>query len=199
MEELQAIEVTRKTGNEAFAHNGVPLPFNLMSFWRWSSSDLVGNALRGMLAEFIVASAVDCTANTRKEWDAFDLETPEGIKIEVKSGAYLQSWHQENLSSIQFNIQPTLGWNATSNTYATKRERQSDVYVFSVLSHKNKETVDPLNLDQWEFYVISTEALNRAVGDQKTIGLSSLKQLGPIEATYESIGSTIKRVLGLSS
>lgn len=74
MEELPAIEVTKKSGNEVFHTSGKPLTFNLMSFWQWSSSDLVGNALRGMFAEFIVASAVGSTVDTRKEWGAFDIE-----------------------------------------------------------------------------------------------------------------------------
>lgn len=74
MEELPAIEVTKKSGNEVFHISGKPLTFNLMSFWQWSSSDLAGNALRGMFAEFIVASAVGSTVDTRKEWGAFDIE-----------------------------------------------------------------------------------------------------------------------------
>ena len=151
-----------------------------------------------MLAEFIVASAVGCIGSTRKEWDAFDIETSERIKVEVKSGAYIQSWSQKKLSSIQFGIRPTQGWDATSNTYSTESMRQSDVYVFCVLSHQNKETIDPLNLDQWVFYVIATETLNRLVGNQNTIVPSRLKQFGPLEVTYGDIGATIKRVLDVS-
>jgi len=198
MEELPAIEVTRKTGSEVFHYGGDSLPFNLLSFWQWSSSDLVGNALRGILAEYIVASAIGCTGSIRTEWDAFDIETPEGIKVEVKSGAYIQSWSQKKLSSIIFGIQPTQGWDAASNTYSTESERQSDVYVFCVLSHKNKETIDPLNLDQWSFYVMATETLNGSVGNQKTIALSRLKQLEPLEVTYGSISEAIKQVSGIS-
>ncbi len=191
MSESPSIKVTRKNGNEQFQDNEKLLTFNLLSFWQWSSSDLVGNTLRGMLAEFIVASAVGSTEGTRTEWDAFDLETPDKIKIEVKSSAYVQSWSQQKLSSISFGIQPTLGWDAKSNTYSKQRIRQSDIYVFCLLAHKNKDTIDPLNLDQWVFYIMATETLNKAVGNQKTIILSSLEKLKPIKVKYDSINKTI--------
>jgi phosphodiesterase/alkaline phosphatase D-like protein len=64
-----------------------------------------------------------------------------------------------------------------SNTVSAKRKRQADVYVFCLLSHKAKATVCPLNLDQWEFYVLSTNQLNNLVGEQKTITLDSLREL----------------------
>jgi len=195
MKDLSALEVKKKTGKEVFHYNGKSLSIDLLSFWRWSSSDLVNNTLRGMLAEFIVSFALGCDKNIRKEWDAFDIKTSDGIKVEVKSGAYIQSWSQKKLSTIQFGIRPTLGWDAASNSYSTEKVRQSDVYVFCILAHKNKGTIDPLNLNQWEFYVISTEVLNKYVGNQKTITLSKLKQLGPLKVGFEKIGLAIKQVL----
>ncbi len=40
----------------------------------------------------------------RAEWDAVDLTTPDGIRIEVKSAAYIQSWHQVRESTISFRV-----------------------------------------------------------------------------------------------
>ncbi len=191
MNELPAIKVSRKNGSESLHNNEKTTPFNLLSFWQWSSSDLVGNTLRGMLAEYIIASAVGSTKGTRTEWDAFDIETPDKIKIEVKSSAYIQSWSQAKLSSISFGIQPTKGWDAKTNTYSSHRIRQSDIYVFCVLAHKDKNTIDPLNLNQWMFYILPTKTLNKVVGNQKSITLSSLKKLNPIKVNYGSINSTI--------
>ena len=194
MNDLPAIKVSRKDGNESLHDNENTIPFNLLSFWQWSSSDLVGNTLRGMLAEFIIATAVGSTNGTRTEWDAFDIETPGKVKIEVKSSAYIQSWTQQKLSSIKFGIQPTKGWDAKTNTYSSQRVRQSDIYVFCVLAHKDKNTINPLNLDQWVFYILPTKILNNVVGDQKSITLSSLKKLNPAKVNYGSINSTIMRL-----
>ncbi|NOZ79726.1 MAG: hypothetical protein GXP48_11220 [Acidobacteria bacterium] len=193
MEKYPELDVTQKTGDEPFHENGKPLNDNLLSFWQWSASDLVGNAMRGILAEYIVASAVGVTEGHRTEWDSYDIETPEGIKVEVKSGAYIQSWSQKKLSTIQFGIRPTQGWDSKNNTYTTAVERQSDVYVFCVLYHKFQETIDPLNVSQWLFYALATEELNQALGGQKTITLSSLMKLQPINATYNELYSAIKK------
>ena len=192
--ELPAIKTTRKSGDETFHNHGKSLPFNLLSFWQWSSSDLISNALRGVLAEFIVASAIGYTDGIRKEWDAFDLETLDGKKIEVKSAAYIQSWSQKKLSQIQFGIRPTQGWNATSGTYSKERIRQADIYVFCVLAHQNQDTINPLNLEQWTFYIVVTDTLNRAVTEQKTITLSKLLKLNHRKVKYEDIAVAIKEI-----
>lgn len=193
MDKYPKIEVVRKSGNEKFHVNGNPLLHSLLSFWQWSASDLVGNALRGILAEYIVASAFGMAEGNRTEWDAYDIQTQEGIKVEVKSGAYIQSWLQKQLSTIQFSIRPTQGWDSTNNTYSTEVVRQSDVYVFCLLKHTNQETVDPLNLDQWVFYVLATEKLNQDVGAQKTITLARLKKLNPIITSYGELSTSIKQ------
>ena len=172
--------------------NGNSLSHDLLSFWQWSSSDLTGNAIRGILAEYIVASAVGKAGGNRTEWDACDIETNEGIKVEVKSSAYLQSWSQKKLSTIQFGVRPTQVWDSKTNTYSSEFARQSDVYVFCVLQHKDQETIDPLNMDQWNFYVLATNKLNEAVGRQKTITLGSLRELDPVTVPYGKLNASIK-------
>ena len=72
---LSAIQTTKKSGEEKFYFNDKKLPIDVLSFWQWSSSELLGNALRGVLAEFIVASTIDVLDNPREEWDAYDLQT----------------------------------------------------------------------------------------------------------------------------
>src|SRR3954463_9010711 len=71
-------------------------------FWAWALSDLRTNTVRPMLAEFLVARALDAAARPRIEWDAFDVVTPDGVTAEVKWSAYLQAWSQARPSSIRF-------------------------------------------------------------------------------------------------
>ncbi len=191
-EELLAVVATRKTGNEPFTLDGTPAGATLLDFWRWSGSDLLSNAMRGILAEYIVGLALNCTeSGTRLEWDAADLVTPQGVRIEVKSAAYLQTWAQERHSKISFGIRPTVGWDAATNTLSKERKRQADVYVFAVLHHQSKASVDPLNLAQWEFHVLSTERLNATVPLQRTITLSSLMALKPATVGYDGLQSAV--------
>lgn len=57
------------TGNEHFILRGKPLAANVLGFWQWSSSDLLMNTMRGMLAEYIVALAcgIDLSGEHRVE------------------------------------------------------------------------------------------------------------------------------------
>jgi len=189
-------KLTPKSGEERFHLDGKYLDFNLLSFWQWSSSEILGNALRGILAEYIVAIDIGCDSQVREEWDAYDLVTPDGVTVEVKSAAYLQSWKQTKLSALTFNIQPTKAWYASTNSWGDEYKRQADVYVFCVLSHKDKSTVDPLNLSQWDFYVLTTKELNKQKPNQKTIALSSLLKLNPITSRFGEVGESIKHVCG---
>jgi hypothetical protein len=183
------IDTQRKTGEEAF-HSGAELAgFKLRDFWQWAASDLVSNAMRGVLAEYIVANALGLAGGIRTEWDAYDLLFNDR-KIEVKSASYIQSWNHQNLSKITFGIRPTRGWDAETNTSSDLR-RQADVYVFCLLAHKDQDTLDPLDLNQWEFYVLSSEVLNRASPDQKTISLASLLRLNPLKIDYSGLSRAV--------
>ena len=154
----------------------------------------MGNVLRGILAEFIVASTIDILDKPREEWDAYDLKTKNGLKIEIKSSSYLQSWEQTELSKIIFGIQPTSNWDYSTNKRSEVKIRQSDVYIFCVLSHKDKNTVNPLNLNQWDFYILETKVLNEKVKTQKSITLSSLLKLNPIKIKYDGLKREIEQI-----
>jgi len=199
MNPLAAIHSIKRSGDEYFHIDGNQIDSNLLSFWRWSSSELLGNALRGVLAEYLVATDLGCNSGVRQEWDAYDILTDDGVRIEVKSAAYLQSWNQKRLSSIQFGIAPTFGWNARTNETATEKSRQSDAYVFCVLAHKDMATVDPMNLTQWDFYILATRILNLSVETQATMTLSRLLQLGPHKCKYGELSQGVRRALATKS
>ena len=111
----------------------------------------------------------------------------------VKSAFYLQPWHQDKLSKIGFGIQPTRAGDPLTNRMEEECKRQADVYVFCILDHRDPQTVDPLDLDQWLFYVIATSVLDDRLGPQKRIGLSSLRRLDPEETDYQGLASAIRR------
>jgi hypothetical protein len=194
-QDLGPITVSRKSGAEPFHHDSQPFGLNVLSFWQWSASDLLSNATRGILAEYLVARALGDTEGARAEWDPFDATTESGIRVEVKSSAYLQSWHQNKLSRITFSTRPTFAWEADTSTLAEERKRQADVYVFCLLNHKEQATVDPLDLAQWTFFVISTERLNAKLGEQKSIGLNGLRLIGVEETDYSNLASAVDQAV----
>lgn len=163
------------------------------NFWHWAYSDFLSNALRGILAEYIVARAVGCTHRPRVEWDAYDLKTDSGLKIEVKSAAYLQSWVQKQLSPIRFSVGPKRGWDAETNVYAAEATRSADAYVFCVFASQDRETANPLNLEQWFFMVCRTTLLNQAFPTQKSVSLASLEALGLERVSFDELGPAVER------
>jgi hypothetical protein len=178
MDSLAKITTLRKTGAEPLIASGLPIGHTLADFWGWSVSDLVDNTARGVLAEFIVATALAIpTDGVRESWASWDLTTPDGIRVEVKSAAYLQSWGQKGVSRITFNTPKTLAWDADGGRYADIAQRQAQVYVFALLAHTDKATLNPLDLDQWTFYVLATSVLDARTRSQHSITLRTLAGL----------------------
>ena len=164
--------------------NGAPLGLTLLDYWRWSGSDLLGNAERGVLAEFLVASALGAAHEPRAEWAVHDVRASLGgadVTVEVKSAAWYQSWHQERPSDIRFDIAPRKWlWNPETNGSVELRKprRFASVYVFCVLGAPDGSRPDPFETDQWGFYVLDTASLDRAKPRQQTIGLRPLRAAG---------------------
>ncbi|MFD9611115.1 hypothetical protein ACFWWS_17320 [Streptomyces sp. NPDC059083] len=188
--DLGPLVITRRSGEEPIQASGETVG-RLGDFWSWACSDLANNTLRGVLAEYLVATALDATTGTRAEWDTVDIRTPEKWRVEVKSAAYLQSWAQSQPSEISFSIRPASGWDAQTGTASTDVLRRSDVYVFCLLHHRDKQTLEPLNLDQWTFYVLATQVLDEQCPTQKTIRLSSLERLRPLKTDFTGLPKAV--------
>jgi hypothetical protein len=190
---LEALIQSRKTGNEKFRSDAPLEPFPLIEFWQWGSSDLISNATRGRLAEFLVAKALGVAEGIRTEWDAFDFLLPSGVKVEVKSCGYLQSWRQLKLSPISFKIRPTRAWNEAARSYAPDPMRQADLYIFALLAHQDKSTVDALDIDQWHFYVVPTSRLNTAT-QANSINLRTIQSLCPKQYAWHELRDAVAAI-----
>ena len=187
--------LARIDGSKCLTIQGKQTHHTVLDFWQWSSSDLLGNTMRGVLAEYIVGTALGILKHVRIEWAEYDLLTHEGIKLEVKSAAYLQSWSQKRLSKISFGIEPKMPQTPLpGQTTEPLPSRQADVYVFCLLHHRDMLTVNPLDLDQWTFYCLETKKLDAECRDQKTLSLSRLQSLGPLVATYGELASQVRKL-----
>jgi hypothetical protein len=186
---LEAMQAIRKTGSETFLNGNTS---TLLDYWAWAHSDIMGNTERGKIAEYIVAMAVNAHRRTRTEWDSYDILSDDHIRIEVKSSAFLQTWYKKTYSEISFGIRPTQGWNQADNTYEQTRKRQADVYVFCVFNCKEQNTANPLDLDQWGFYVLSAKKLDHMLPDQKSARLSVIQEIGAINSDYSGLREAIR-------
>ncbi len=176
-----------------FSFEGNPLKYRLIDFWTWNQSDLIENRTRGILAEFIVRQALELTQPSRLEWDAYDLITKDSVRIEVKSAAYIQAWNQKKYSTIEFGIAPTKKL-LDDNNYSIDKTRKADIYIFCLLHHKNQDTIDPMKLEQWTFYLVTTKELNRKLPQQKSISISTIETLEHEKCIYGELKVRFNRV-----
>ena len=144
------------------------------------------NTQRGAYAEYLVSVALGAEAATRKDWGPYDVLTPNGIRVEVKASAYIQAWKQSKLSKIIFGIPQThkYDFDVDAFNYDAEIIRQSDVYVFCVEKCKNTDELNERDLLQWDFYVISTNLINKYFGSQKTVSLSKLLKIGACKTSF---------------
>ena len=179
---LPRIEPEAQSGDEPFRAGEETLGFKLQDYWRWSGSDLMNNAARGVMAEYLVAKALGVTQDPREEWGEFDVEAPGCGTIEVKSSAYIQSWEQQDYSKISFDIaKRKSAWNPKTGKYREldPPERIADVYVFCLLE---ATSVKRPSIRSTSGNGISSSCRGRsstiATGkDSKSIGLNSLLRL----------------------
>ena len=125
-------------------------------------------------------------------WGAYDFKTQHGTKIEVKSAAYIQSWYQKGFSKISFTVRPTQAWHPETNTFDKEAKRQADIYVFCLLKHRDQNTIDPLNLNQWEFYILATNKIEKDFPRAKTLTLRKLKSLNPTICSFDKLPQYLK-------
>jgi hypothetical protein len=175
-----------------------PLGPSVLDFWRWAGSDLLANTQRGVLAEYLVGLSLGCLSGSRTEWEPWDLSF-EGIRVEVKSSAYLQSWTRPKLSRVSFDVAKTRRWDPDTGKYVGSPERRAHVYVFSLLAHSDRASVDPLDVEQWTFYVAPTSLIDRRLGDAKTAGLSTVRRLAGNPLRWEDLRSAVTEAGALSS
>lgn len=184
------------TGNEEFTLHGSSAGITIKNFWSWAYSDLLDNTQRGVMAEFLVYSSfkgaiLPSRAQMRVNWLPFDITSPYGRRIEVKSAAYLQSWTTDFPSQIQYDIAPKLAWDGHS--YASEAKRNCDIFVFCLYTALTRDK-SILDLDYWEFYVLPTSVLDAKIPTQKKISLSSLLKLEPVKTDYAGLGKVIETI-----
>ena len=186
-----------------FLHPETPLPGlegrTVGDFWQWAYSDILSNRNRSIFAEFIVGSALGVVEVPRIEWDSIDLLYGD-LRIEVKSSADYQSWDQKKPSTIRFGVRKAVGWNPSTAKYEGDPTRSADLYVFCHYPERENARAGVLGVPAWDFYVITTAALNRDFGSAKSLSLSSVRRFGVrckfdgLRAAVDHAAETIEKI-----
>ena len=159
-----------------FSVNGRTIDnLTLADCWTWAYSDLTDSMNRSVLAEFIVATALEPIKILRK---LRKFLSKDGYRITVESASYTQSCDAEHPDHVTFrNISASL----------------CDVCIFCI--HKAlSEDVSPLNLDTWDFYIIHSGVLANTT-EHKTLTLPSLLKLEPLWCDYYGIEEAVRETM----
>ena len=135
------------------------------------------------------------TEQPREEWAAYDLVTNDGVKVEVKSAAYVQSWKQTKPSKISFSIRKTTGFDEHGKLLNETPGRQANVYVFCLLAVNDEKKGDPMNLDHWNFFIQSNQEIEKHWGEQASISLSPLKRVCGDGVDFLKVKSKINELI----
>ena len=183
------------TGKEKFIFNNQPLEFEYSDFWKFHYSNVY--SAHGEIAEFVVARALGITeAQNTAYWTLWDI-TYRNVKIEVKATAYYHLWN----SNGNVSKQRTFGIAKANGSYDSDISgnndfcRQNDIYVFCLNLGNTKEESNPLDLNNWEFYIIPTSVINEKCGNNKTISLGKIKSLGFSAKRYNEIKNEIDGII----
>ncbi len=187
------------TGSEHFILEGSQLKASLIDFWKWAYGDFVNNIHRSVLAEYIVALGLGIahsqSEDCRVQWQPCDLITPEGLRIEVKSAAYVQSWDIRYPDHVSYRIAPAqLPDPVDGYVDGAPKQRNCDVYVFCLYKATSPDQ-NPLDLDLWEFSILKTSILDAERPYQKTITLPSLEKLDPVLCIFNDLPEGLHKAM----
>ncbi len=171
---------------EAVPHGGA----SVLDFWQWALGDVMQNSTRGIFCEWMVARLLGVTPPVRDPWAPYDLETPDGTRIEVKSAAYLQAWHQGSPpSQIRWAGLKGRTWDPEGG-YAPEQTYNADLYVFCINTTEDPNRWNALDLSQWTFHVLGRQQVE-ALG-LGSLSLSRLRALAP-QLTAADLAAEVHR------
>ena len=181
--------------DEMFHHKGQDL-FSVLDFWRYAYGQLEG--LADTLAEFFVAKALEIEkAENVNYWTAYDMAY-RNKRIEVKATSYVHPWNTSVSKVRTFSIEPTnnsyWGNSAEGVNGGKKLSRQSEVYVFCLNSNMDIHNNDPLNVDDWIFYVVPTFEINiycKENPNQKKISLNVVRRLAKSGVAFHELRNAV--------
>jgi len=129
------------------------------------------------------------------DWAAWDIESSEGVRIEVKHSAAWQTWSDVTggkPSKGVFDISARTGhWTDGGAKWVPKAGRQADLYVFAWHPITEPDKVDHRDPSQWLFYVVPAAELP---AEQNTIRQSVVARRWS-ERRFSELRSAVRKLV----
>lgn len=180
---------SQQAGEQAFGIGDVIAKVSQVAFGK----PLVTNVLRGHVAEAIIALALEpewswCSA----DYAGWDFERADGLRLEVKQSATMQSWSTGKPSKAIFDVAARTGYWEAGTEWIAKAGRPAHLYVFA---HHGiyGDDADHRDPSQWGFYVVPSHALP----DVKKLGLATISTLTsavPVAALANTVRAAASQI-----
>lgn len=164
------------TGNEKFIFDDKELEFGILDFWKYKYSNVWN--IQEYIAEFLIEKALGLEKSQNTDsWTLYDINY-RNKRIEIKETSFYHPWNENGNISNQRVFGITMANSSYENSLEeNKFERQNDLYVFCLNIGTTKEESNPMNINNWEFYVAPTKIINDTCGNNKTISLGKVKNI----------------------
>ena len=165
-------------GNEKFIYNNKELEFGILDFWKYKYSNVWN--MQEYIAEFLIEKALGLEKSIQGQKKILDelAYLTQVKRIEIKETSYYHPWNENGKISNQRVFGITMANSSYENSVEeNKFERQNDLYVFCLNTGQNKKESNPMDIKNWEFYIVSTNIINNLCGKNKTISLGKVKNI----------------------
>ena len=86
-------------------------------------------------------------------------------------------------------------WNdAVATSDEKEASYKADIYVLALLHHKETETLDILDLDQWSFYVLTKDQLQDISNDGSSVSLVKVEKHNIPKLSFKDLGPNIREL-----
>ena len=176
-----------------FIFNSKEMTFGILELWQQKYSNVYN--MQEVIAEFLVEKALGMDKSFNSDyWTLYDI-LYRNCRIEVKETGYYHPWNENGKISSQRIFGITMAnSNYEEKDAENKFERQNDIYVFCLNTGTTKETSNPMNINNWIFYIVPTSIINEQCGNNKTISLNRVKEFAK-EVQYDKIKETIDDII----
>ena len=155
-------------------------------------SPLVTNSFRGTLVEAMLAQVLEpewrwCAA----DWASHDFENGDGVRLEVKQSAALQSWHEDGFppNRGRFDIASRKArWEGARRI--DEAGRHAAIYIFAWHPVVDVHRADHRDPKQWQFHIVRSDALP----PQKSIARSKIVVMSE-QTGIEGVPQTLRQAL----
>jgi hypothetical protein len=162
-----------------------------LDFWCWAFSDLCDDDIKGIFAEWMVATLLGLPLTRRVSWADSDITLENGRPFEVKATAVWQSWKLVDELGNRRTVSPAVlnpnqirfhglkARTALSPAAPSELRRfKSDFYIFCFHNQTDPTAWDAWNLAHWEFYMMNQrELIELKIGN--SVSLSALRKSCP--------------------